>query len=85
MIGQFGINMLVPVFICTFLGMLIDRKLETNFFVFVLFAVGALSGGYNIYRFARQIYQKNSEKSAYLHRGRRKDRRRSERSDYEDQ
>lgn len=79
MIGQFGINMLVPVFICTFLGMFLDRKLGTDLFVFLLFFLGAVAGGYNVYRFSRQVYQKNSEESAYLHRGRRKDRKKRER------
>lgn len=73
MIGQFGINMLVPVFICAFLGMYLDRKLGTDFLMIVLFFVGAIAGGYNVYRFSRQIYQKSSEESAYLHKGRKKD------------
>ena len=38
MIGQFGINMLVPVFICFFLGMFLDEKLGTNFLVVILLA-----------------------------------------------
>lgn len=32
MITQFGLNMLVPIFACAFLGMLIDKKLGTSFF-----------------------------------------------------
>ena len=70
MIGQFGINMLVPVFICSFLGMFLDQKLGTNFLVVVLFFVGAVAGGYNVYRFARGIYAGGSEQSAYLHKSR---------------
>ena len=63
MIGQFGINMLVPVFICSFLGMFLDGKLGTNFLVVILFFVGAVAGGYNVYRFARGIYADDSEQS----------------------
>ncbi|MDD6491568.1 MAG: AtpZ/AtpI family protein [Firmicutes bacterium] len=86
MIGQFGINMLVPVFICSFLGMFLDRKLGTNFLVVILFFVGAVAGGYNVYRFARQIFQSESDQSAYLHKSRRnrKDGNRNERKDYQD-
>lgn len=66
MIGQFGINMIVPIFICAFLGNLLDRKLGTDFFMILLFFIGAVAGGYNVYRFARQVYQRGSEESAYL-------------------
>ena len=64
MIGQFGINMIVPIFICAFLGNLLDRKLGTDFFMILLFFIGAVAGGYNVYRFARQVYQRGSEESA---------------------
>lgn len=70
MIGQFGINMLVPVFICSFLGMFLDCRLETDFLVVVFFFVGALAGGWNVFRFARRIYMSDAEQSAYLHKGR---------------
>lgn len=72
MIGQFGINMIVPVFICAFPGMLLDRKLGTDCFMIILFFVGAVVGGYNVYRLSRQIYQKGSGESAYLHGGRKR-------------
>lgn len=78
MIGQFGINMLVPVFVCSFLGMFLDNKLGTNFLVVILFFVGAVAGGYNVYRFSRQIFARESEQSAYLHKSRRNRRDKSE-------
>ena len=71
MIGQFGINMLVPVFACSFLGIFLDKKLGTDFLVVILFFVGAIAGGCNVYRFSRQIYTRESEQSAYLHKSRR--------------
>lgn len=70
MIGQFGINMLVPVFACSFLGMFLDKKLGTDFLVVILFFVGAIAGGFNVYRFSKQIYTRESETSAYLHQSR---------------
>lgn len=57
MITQFGINMLVPIFICTFLGIFIDRKLDSSVFTVALFFVGALAGFTNVFRFARRIYE----------------------------
>ena len=73
MIGQFGINMLVPVLFCSFLGMFLDKKLGTDFFDALLHLVNsekAVSGGYNVYRFSRRVFARESEQSAYLHKGR---------------
>lgn len=58
LITQFSIHMLVPIFLCTFLGIYIDKKLETQFFVIILFFLGALAGFRNIYIFAKKIYDK---------------------------
>lgn len=62
MITQFGINMLVPIFLCSFIGLHIDRKLDTSFWMIILFFVGALAGFRNVYLFARKIYSMKSEK-----------------------
>ena len=62
MINQFGINMLVPIFLCSFLGIYIDRKLDTSFWMVLLFFVGALAGFRNVYVFARKIYNMKSER-----------------------
>ena len=40
MITQFGINMLVPIFLCSFIGIYIDRKCGTSFWMVLLFFVG---------------------------------------------
>ena len=57
MISQFGINMLVPIFICSFVGMFLDWKLGTSFWVVVLFFIGAMAGFTNVFRFAKKIYE----------------------------
>lgn len=56
MITQFGINMIVPIFLCSFVGMWLDRKLGTSFFMVLMFFVGAVAGGRNVWVFARRIY-----------------------------
>jgi F0F1-type ATP synthase assembly protein I len=56
MITQFGINMLVPIFICSFVGILLDKKLGTSWITVALFFVGALAGFTNVFRFAKRIY-----------------------------
>lgn len=57
MISQFGINMLVPIFICSFAGIFLDWRFGTSFWVVVLFFVGALAGFTNVFRFAKKIYE----------------------------
>lgn len=56
-ITQFGINMLVPIFMCSFAGLFLDRKLGTAFWFVLLFFVGALAGFRNIFILARKIYE----------------------------
>ena len=55
MISQFTIHMLVPICMCSYLGYLLDKKLNTSVFFIVLFFVGALAGGRNVYQLARKI------------------------------
>lgn len=62
LITQFGINMLVPIFLCTFIGIFLDKKLGTQFIVIILFFLGAAAGARNVYIFAKGIYDKPKEK-----------------------
>lgn len=57
MITQFGINMLVPIFLCSFLGWYLDSKLGTSYLFIILFFVGALAGFRNIYVISKKIYE----------------------------
>lgn len=60
-ITQFAIHMLVPIFLCTFLGIYLDEKFHTKFLVILLFFVGALAGFRNIFRMARHVYNQKVE------------------------
>jgi len=60
LITQFSINMLVPILMCTFLGIFIDKKAGTSFWVVILFFVGAIAGFRNIYIFAKKIFDDKS-------------------------
>ena len=55
MVTQFTIHMLVPIGMCSYVGYLIDRKLGTSFAFILLFFVGAIAGGRNVYLLARKI------------------------------
>jgi len=57
LITQFGINMLVPIFLCSFLGIWMDKKFETSYWMIILFFVGALAGFRNIYIMAARVYK----------------------------
>lgn len=57
MITQFSINMLVPIGLCVFVGIGLDRLFSTSFIVIILFFVGALAGFTNIFRLAKGIYE----------------------------
>lgn len=61
-ISQFGINMVVPIGMCSLAGYFFDKWLGTSFFIIVLFFVGALAGFRNIYILARKIYEDDSRK-----------------------
>ena len=60
LIIQFGINMLVPILICTFLGMFLDKVFHTSFITIILFFLGAAAGFRNIFIFAGSMDKKRS-------------------------
>ena len=55
MISQFTIHMLVPICMCSYVGYLLDEKLNTSILFILFFFVGALAGGRNIYLLAQKI------------------------------
>lgn len=57
MISQFGINMLVPIFLCFFGGRLLDKHFGTSYWTVVLFFVGAIAGFRNVYVFAKRYFK----------------------------
>lgn len=61
LITQFGINMLVPIFLCFFIGYYLDQKLGTSYLMIIFFFIGALAGFRNIYIFARRMTKNNEE------------------------
>ena len=49
-ITQFALLMLVPIFLCFFAGIYLDKWLGTSFISIIMFFVGALSGATAVYR-----------------------------------
>lgn len=66
MITQFGVNMLVPIFFCSFLGMYLDKWLGTGFFMVIFFFMGALGGFRNIYVLSKRIYEKKEKRDVHV-------------------
>lgn len=69
LIFQFGLNMLVPIFMCSALGIWLGRRTGVSFMMIPFFFIGALAGGTNVYRMAKRVYErdnrekKNAEKN----------------------
>ncbi|MCM1046816.1 MAG: AtpZ/AtpI family protein [Clostridiales bacterium] len=74
MVSQFGINMLVPIFLCSVIGIFIDEKCGTDIWVIILFFVGAAAGFKNVMRFAKKIYEVPAETRRRKDRGRKDER-----------
>ena len=57
---QFGINMIVPILLCTFAGIFLDRLFSTSFIVIIMFFLGAMAGFRNIFVFAKNMNKKTT-------------------------
>ncbi len=73
LITQFGINMLVPIFLCTFVGIFLDRLCNTTFIVIILFFLGAAAGFRNVYIFAKKVYESPTERDDVIASGKEKE------------
>lgn len=61
MVSQFSLNMLVPIGMMCMLGIWLDKTFETGFWTVILFFVGAIAGGQNVYRMARRFFGENGQ------------------------
>ncbi len=49
LITQLGIQIMVPIFMCLFLGIFLDSHFSAGFFTIVFLILGVLAGGRNAY------------------------------------
>lgn len=61
LVFQFGLNMLVPIFMCCALGIWIGNRSGISWMMIPFFFIGALAGGTNVYRMAKKIYEKDNK------------------------
>lgn len=57
MVIQFGVNMIVPIVMCTLFGVWLENKFHMPIITVPLFLMGALAGFRNIFIMAKKIYQ----------------------------
>lgn len=61
MVMQFGLNMIVPIVMCTLLGVWIGNRWNIPFITVPLFLAGAIAGFRNIFIMAKKIYQNDKK------------------------
>lgn len=61
MVIQFGLNMIVPIVMCTLLGVWIGEKIRMPGITVLLFLMGAAAGFRNIFIMAKKIYQDDTK------------------------
>lgn len=62
MVIQIGINMMVPVFLCLFIGYKLDKWLGTNYLVIIFIILGVLAGFKSVYSIIKGFFEKNLRK-----------------------
>jgi len=60
LVFQFGINMLVPICLMLYLGIVLDRHFETQWITIVFFFVGAAAGFTNIIKMAGGVLKSSA-------------------------
>lgn len=61
LILQFGLNMIVPIFMCTLFGVWLGERYDIPVITVPLFVIGALAGFTNIFKMAKKIYGQGGE------------------------
>lgn len=62
MITQIGISMMVPIFLCLFLGIKMNQWFHTNWLVLIFLALGIGAAFRNVYHLTKNFYAKDKAK-----------------------
>lgn len=63
-VTQFGISMIVPILLCTFIGVYLGKRFDKPIITVPLFMIGAIAGFQNVYRLAKKTYEDKDEGNA---------------------
>ena len=66
LIFQFRISMLVPIFLCSILGVWLGNRTGINWLMIPFFFMGALAGFTNIYKTVRKLYRQEEKKENHV-------------------
>lgn len=66
LIFQFGISMLVLIFLCSILGVWLGNRTGINWLMIPFFFMGALAGFTNIYKTVRKLYRQEEKKENHV-------------------
>ena len=67
MITQIGLTMLVPIFLCVFIGYQLDRHFRTGFWFIIFLILGVMAAFRNVYVLTKGFYAKDkAEEDAEL-------------------
>lgn len=61
MVTQFGLSMLVPIFLCSFLGIFLGNWLSLPVLMVPFFLLGAAAGFRNVYIMAKSVFNNHEE------------------------
>lgn len=62
MISQVGISMLVPIFLCLYIGIKLDGWFNTGYLFIIFMLLGVLAAFRNVYLLLRKFYAKDLER-----------------------
>ena len=64
LIMQLGISMLVPILLCTFFGVWLDRRFGGDWIPVVGFVIGAAAGMESVYKIIKKYIKRKDDKGA---------------------
>lgn len=67
MILQLGLSVLVPIFLCVWVGIKLDAYLDTRYWTILLMVLGMMAAFRNVYLMVRTFYRKDLEKEQKGH------------------
>lgn len=62
MVTQISLSMMVPIFLCIFLGYTLDQKFNTNYWFLIFMGLGFITSFRNVYYLTKAFYAKDKEK-----------------------
>ncbi len=85
MISQIGISMMVPIFLCAWIGWWIDGRFQTRMWFLIMIFIGIGAAFRNVYMLTRSFYsedvKKEKERIEYIESLKEQGRRRREKTD----